>query len=43
MTAFDHLYKHAAYQTIKNQKLQAQKVAQVDADCTFKPAIITKP
>lgn len=42
MNAFDQLYKHAAYLSMKNQKIKAEKSAHVDEDCTFKPAILTK-
>jgi hypothetical protein len=42
MTAFDHLYTHAAYLTFKNQKIKASREAHIDTDCTFKPEILSK-
>jgi len=39
MTAFDHLYQHASYLTIKNHKKreEARILAQKDSECTFRP------
>jgi nicotinic acid mononucleotide adenylyltransferase len=39
MTAFEHLYQHASYLTIKNHKKreEARILAQKDSECTFKP------
>jgi hypothetical protein len=42
MTAFDHLYKHASYLTIKNHqnRERAKAQAQKNPECTFKPKIL---
>jgi hypothetical protein len=42
MSAFDHLYQHASYLTIKNHKDREKALAQAqnDNECTFKPKIL---
>jgi hypothetical protein len=44
-TAFDHLYQHASYLTMKNQQRererQTEKLREVERECTFKPQILS--
>jgi hypothetical protein len=42
MTAFDHLYQHASYLTIKNHKERERAKAKAlqEPECTFKPKIL---
>ncbi len=46
MTAFEHLYQHASYLSIKNQKQREQETKareeKKEKECTFKPQILSR-